>query len=420
MKKTVRHAALILAGALAAGPAAAGQHRSPAGNFLVSAKDPEVARQVGEYAEHYRRTKALEWLGQEMPPWQQPCTIQVKVTHGGAGGATSFAFDRGQILSQQMTVEGSLERILNSVLPHEITHTVFAARFRRPLPRWADEGGAVLSEDYQELARHDLLVRQLINQGRMIPLRRLFVLTEYPRDVMALYAQGFSIANFLVSMKGKHQYLDFVEDGQSYGWEFAIQRHFRYSTAEELEDAWIAWLRAGRGTGADGPPTLAGTQWNVPGGRVLRAQGPEETALASRSPASSSAVAARAPEPYGEPTRIPAVAARGAEPPPSRPGASSSALRGPSDPFEEPSLARSGSAGARYAEENSFGKVVAGREPLAWARNHEGNPPVPSADAKPRRLIPIAVGRTQRRHGPTPSASSSSKAPLPSPHRWQD
>ena len=50
-----------------------------------------------------------------------------------------------------MTVEGSLERILNSVLPHEVTHTIFAAKFGRPLPRWADEGGAVLSEDATEL-----------------------------------------------------------------------------------------------------------------------------------------------------------------------------------------------------------------------------------------------------------------------------
>ena len=31
-------------------------------------------------------------------------------------------------------------RILDSVLPHEITHTIFATHFGQPLPRWADEG----------------------------------------------------------------------------------------------------------------------------------------------------------------------------------------------------------------------------------------------------------------------------------------
>lgn len=263
---------------------------SPSGQFVVTARDPEVARQVAEYAEYYRQLKAVEWLGHELPLWERPCTIEVKVTTGGAGGATSFAFDQGQILSQQMSVEGSLERILSSVLPHEVTHTVFAARFRRPLPRWADEGGAVISEDYQELARHDLLVRQLINEGRMIPLSRLFILTEYPRDVMVLYAQGFSVAKYLVSLMGKPTYLDFVSDGQQYGWDYSVRRYLQLRSVPELEERWIEWLRAGRGTGADAPPpppSVDFAQWSgrgsdrgyaraKPSTRVARGQMPDD------------------------------------------------------------------------------------------------------------------------------------------------
>src|SRR5262249_56966796 len=102
-----------------------------------------------------------------------PCPGDGKVTMNGAGGATSFAFDNGRVLGQHMTIEGSLDRLLASVLPHEITHTVFAYYFRRPLPRWADEGGAVLSEDDAERNRHDMLCRQILNTpGRAIPLRR--------------------------------------------------------------------------------------------------------------------------------------------------------------------------------------------------------------------------------------------------------
>src|SRR5207249_5247071 len=140
------------------------------------------------------------WLGREMPQWPEPCPLRVTVTPGGSGGATSFAFDRGQVLGQNMHIEGTLERLLASVLPHEVTHTVFAYHFRQPVPRWADEGGAVLSEDDQERERHDKLCRQILNTpGRKIPLRRLFALHDYPGDVMALYAEGFSVANFLVT-----------------------------------------------------------------------------------------------------------------------------------------------------------------------------------------------------------------------------
>ena len=103
-------------------------------NFVVRAATPEIARQVGEFAEQYRRQKALQWLGVEMPAWGQRCPLRVTVTPNGSGGATEFAFDRGSILSQNMHIEGTLERLLSSVLPHEVTHTVFAYHFRQPVP----------------------------------------------------------------------------------------------------------------------------------------------------------------------------------------------------------------------------------------------------------------------------------------------
>src|SRR5207244_9825970 len=87
-------------------------------NFVVEAPTAQIAQQVGQYAEHYRKEKAVQWLGQEMPPWPEPCPLKVTVTASGAGGATSFAFDRGHILSMDMHIEGPLDRLLASVLPH--------------------------------------------------------------------------------------------------------------------------------------------------------------------------------------------------------------------------------------------------------------------------------------------------------------
>ncbi|MCS6852089.1 MAG: hypothetical protein NZ700_13080 [Gemmataceae bacterium] len=224
-------------------------YRTP--NFLVEAATPQIAQQIGQAAEHYRRDKALEWLGREMPPWPQPCPIRVTVTWSGAGGATSFAFDHGQVLSQHMHIEGSLDRLLNSVLPHEVTHTVFAHHFRRPVPRWADEGGSVLSEDEPERQRHEQLVRQIIHTGRAMPLRRLFALKEYPPDVMVLYAQGYSVVSFLVSQSNRQTFLNFVAHGMTYGWDQAAMSFYRYRNVEELEKAWLEHLRQGRR-----PPTL--------------------------------------------------------------------------------------------------------------------------------------------------------------------
>jgi hypothetical protein len=161
----------------------------------------------------------------------------------GSGGATQFAFDRGQVFGMNMHIEGSLDRLLASVLPHEVTHTVFAHTFRQPVPRWADEGGAVLSEDDIERGRHDQLVRQILNSGRAIPLRTLFNLKDYPRDVMCLYAEGYSVSNFLVSQSSRPAFLQFIGQGMREGWDRAAQAHYRYRSVEELEQAWINSLR---------------------------------------------------------------------------------------------------------------------------------------------------------------------------------
>jgi hypothetical protein len=230
-------------------------------NFVVDAPTPQIAQQVAQYAEHYRREKALHWLGYEMPAWGQPCPVKVTLTMGGAGGATSFAFDRGQVLGQEMNIEGSLDRLLASVLPHEVTHTVFAYYFRTPVPRWADEGGAVLSEDDIERSRHDRIVRDILNTpGRAIPLRRLFAMSKYPSDVMVLYAEGFSVSDFLVSKSNRPAFLAFVAAGMHEGWDQAARVHYRYASVEALEQDWLTHLRSTR----QQPPTMLAVNPTAP------------------------------------------------------------------------------------------------------------------------------------------------------------
>jgi hypothetical protein len=241
-----RHLVFVLLGII---PSMGASYRTT--NFYVQAATPQIAKQIGDAAEYYRREKARLWLGYEMPPWSQPCPLTAKVTMGGPGGATSFVFDQGRVLQQKMEIEGPLDRLLASVLPHEVTHTVFAYYFRCPVPRWADEGGSVLSEDDPERIRHDKLVRQILNQGRAIPLRRLFALRDYPREVMCLYAEGFSMANYLVNAGGRQTYLKFVAQGMQQGWDTAVRTHYRYNSVDELEQAWLAELRRTKGQ----PPT---------------------------------------------------------------------------------------------------------------------------------------------------------------------
>jgi len=222
-------------------------------NFVINAPTAEIAQQVGQAAEVYRRELAIEWLGHELPRWAAPCPVKVKVGQLGAGGATTFSFfpngkGSAEVCNWDMNIQGSLERILDSVLPHEVSHTIFACHFRRPLPRWADEGAATLAEHDSEKRRQVLTVRQTINTKRRIPLRNLFNIKEYPtdmQDVMTLYAEGYSLAELLVQEGGRTRYLKFLSDAHREGWDKAVHAHYGYRNVDDLEKRWTEWVIAG-------------------------------------------------------------------------------------------------------------------------------------------------------------------------------
>jgi hypothetical protein len=211
-------------------------------NFIVETARQDDAEEFARLAEYYRKQKAIEWLGKEMPTWREPCRLRVHVTGSGAGGATTFDFTP-QAVYQEMQIEGSRERLKNSVLPHEVTHTVFAHHFRQPVPRWADEGGSVYSEDEIERGRHDKLCKQILNAGDGIQLKALFRMKNYPRNVMTLYAQGYSVSKYLIEQSDRPTFLNFVASGMHQGWDAAVQEYYGFRNVDDLEKNWIDHLK---------------------------------------------------------------------------------------------------------------------------------------------------------------------------------
>lgn len=216
-------------------------------NFVVEAPTPELARQLCSEAERFRKELALEWLGQELPAWSDICPIRVTVgPHLGAGGATSFTFINGQPRQWDMQLQGSAQRILDSVLPHEVTHTVLATHFGRPLPRWADEGAATSVEHASERSKQDRLLIEFLTTDRGIAFNHMFAMREYPPDILPLYSQGYSLARYLIAQGGKRKFIDYVGDGmRSNNWTAATQKHYSMRSLSELQVTWLDWVRQG-------------------------------------------------------------------------------------------------------------------------------------------------------------------------------
>jgi RNA polymerase sigma factor (sigma-70 family) len=213
-------------------------------NFAVTAPNRRVAALCLGAAERCRQEVALLWLGKELPDWPERCPVRVQITMSGTGAATVFEFGDGKVKRRDMHLEGPLDRLLTSALPHEVTHTIFADYFGQPVPRWADEGGAVLSEDEEERQRHDKLTHGIVETpGRAIALRRLLAMKDFPADVMVLYAEGYSVTRFLVEKKNRKTFLAFVKQGMSDGWDKAAKEQYGFRDVEALEDAWLAAVR---------------------------------------------------------------------------------------------------------------------------------------------------------------------------------
>jgi hypothetical protein len=216
-------------------------------NFIVDAATPELAREVCEAAEKYRHDLAIEWLTRPLPDWRDPCPIRVTVGERmGAGGATSFMFDNGRPFGWTMSVQGSRERVLDSVLPHEVTHAIFATHFGRPLPRWADEGACTTVEHISERKKQEENLKVFLTTNRGIAFNQMFAMTEYPQDVLPLYSQGYSLARFLIAQGGKPKFVNYVGDGMKIkNWGAATKKHYGYANLSELQLTWVEWVRNG-------------------------------------------------------------------------------------------------------------------------------------------------------------------------------
>ncbi len=272
-------------------------------NFSVSAKTPQLAKEIGDTAEMWRKKLAIEWLGKEMPPWAKPCPIHAKVEPNiGAGGATSFVFDRGEVFNWTMNIQGTRERILDSVLPHEVTHTIFASYFRRPLPRWADEGACTTVEHRSEIAKQEQFLIKFLQSGRGIPFDQMFAMKDYPQDVMPLYAQGHSLASWLIESRGKTAFLEFLADGMNdEDWTRAVHQHYGFDSLLAMQSSWNDWVRQGRPqltpeTSPIGQLVAArmpaGRNGARPGQAILRNQSPDDiTPIGGRQPERTAATA---------------------------------------------------------------------------------------------------------------------------------
>lgn len=223
-------------------------------NFCVlGAADQALARQVIDACEQTRNRQFAFWFGEQPTQcWQPKCQIVIHATDArylaavgaGAGStvASSLVDDRqGKIRGRRIDVRASRAGWL-SALPHELTHVVLADQFAgKALPRWADEGMAILADSTDKQGRHRGDLLQALHQRQQFRLVELMEMSGYPSPSRwgCFYGQSASLAAHLIRRKSPQEFVRFVDLSVTRGHAAALESVYGIRSLKDLELSWL-------------------------------------------------------------------------------------------------------------------------------------------------------------------------------------
>jgi len=152
----------------------------------------------------------------------------------------------GKIVSRRVNLRADHASIDTAILPHEVTHVVLADLFpARPIPRWADEGMAVLAEPADEQRNRAKDLTDPLSTGRLFPVKGL-VAMDCPADQHwgLYYAQSVSLTRFLVAQGGHAQFIRFLQAAERNGFEPELRKVYKIDGCGDLQTRWLAFARA--------------------------------------------------------------------------------------------------------------------------------------------------------------------------------
>ena len=215
----------------------------------------DFAEQAARVAERTRTEMSQRWFGGAGEDWNPKCELYLHATGNDYSRATSvpatspghssIKSENGRITGRRIDLHCDDPNLLYAVLPHEATHVVLAGQFgEHPVPRWADEGMAVLSEPREKVERHLRNLAKCRQEGQVFSLRHLMQLSDYPdpRSIGAFYAQSVSLVEFLSNERGPQVFTQFLRDGLRTGYDAALQRHYGWQGFGDLEQRWSSYV----------------------------------------------------------------------------------------------------------------------------------------------------------------------------------
>jgi hypothetical protein len=233
----------------------AGWRLAETANFRIfHSQSPGYAEQVAQLVERVRSEMHHKWFGGEPTPWTPKCDVVIHATPEAYQKATgvsrespghaSIGLDRstGRVATRRIDFPYGSPALMTDVLPHEATHVVLGGNFGKfEVPRWADEGMAVLSETETRIEAHRRNLAKALRDGKLMPVKAVITSKDYPHpsQVMTFYAQSTALVEYLTKLAGPETFARFVRDGlEGKNYEEALRKHYNVRDFNELEQRW--------------------------------------------------------------------------------------------------------------------------------------------------------------------------------------
>jgi hypothetical protein len=131
---------------------------------------------------------------------------------------------------------------IGTLLIHELTHVVLADRFCcMQIPRWADEGIAVLVEPAGRFKGLSRGVAEARRANSLLPVVDLCTMTGIPQSKERgnlFYGQSALMVAYLTSLKPKPVFIKFVERVQLDGFAPALRAYYGIVNPDDIRLCW--------------------------------------------------------------------------------------------------------------------------------------------------------------------------------------
>jgi hypothetical protein len=215
-----------------------------------------MAEQAAKTAETIRAQQAKRWGSTATrSTWTPRCEIFLFPTPGEfarmtgqpetSPGFSTIEIQAGRITARRVNLRADHPQMIAAILPHEVTHVVLADLFtQQQIPRWADEGMAVLAEPLHEQISRTAELTGPLKEGRVFKLSELMAIDYPSAEAWSLYyAQSVSLTQFLVEQGTPEQFVTFVRGAQQKGVEESLRSVYKIAGFSELENRWQTFAR---------------------------------------------------------------------------------------------------------------------------------------------------------------------------------